>query len=127
MYLVIASQTDTMERLTKRLKYSKHANSASYSPFSRGHHKSGNQKTAINCILVETEVLTFASGAKGAVPTEGVSPNTFDKYVQKGFASPARRIGGRKFWLVRELESYMFEWPKELHQEGQDSGWAASA
>jgi predicted DNA-binding transcriptional regulator AlpA len=53
----------------------------------------------------------------------GISPTTLDAYIAEGVLPPPRRVGKRNFWLVREIEAAMLDWPIDGKQEASPSGW----
>jgi predicted DNA-binding transcriptional regulator AlpA len=56
----------------------------------------------------------------------GVSPNTIDAMVESGSLPPPRKWNKRKFWLAREIEAAMLDWPIDGAQEADAGDWVAS-
>lgn len=55
----------------------------------------------------------------------GVSPTSVDAMVGDGSLPPARKWHKLRFWLAREIEAAMQEWPIVGHSQDEPSDWIA--
>ena len=53
----------------------------------------------------------------------GISGSTFDKMRADGLVEPARLIGGRKLWDIRDLDLAFYALPREGGSTAPDTSW----
>lgn len=53
----------------------------------------------------------------------GIGVSTFEKAICDGLVKPGKRIGGRRLWLVLDLEKALRELPYADDEEEEPRGW----
>ena len=74
---------------------------------------------------LDSSVPRFGLNREEVALSIGVSPTSIDAMVDDGSLPPPRKWKKRKFWLVREVEAAMLEWPVDGVQEAAVEGWTA--